>query len=70
MYKKFTFSLFLVNFIHSKSSFDQTNTSFFDVFVKGKLGPYLAGLIEGDGHIYVPSVMKKEILKGKKIFLI
>jgi hypothetical protein len=30
--------------------------------VKNNLGPYLAGLIEGDGHIYVPSTLRN--LKG------
>jgi hypothetical protein len=31
---------------------------------KKNLGPYLAGLIEGDGHIYTPSTYRN--LKGKK----
>jgi len=33
-------------------------------YCKNNLGPYLAGLIEGDGHIYVPSTYRN--LKGKK----
>jgi len=36
------------------------------VSTKDKLGPYLAGLIEGDGYIYVP--LERRNSKGKKIF--
>ena len=34
------------------------------VFSTNKLGPYLAGLIESDGHVYVPSSIRDN--KGKK----
>jgi len=34
-------------------------------YVEKNLGPYLAGLIEGDGHIYTPSVLRNT--DGKKI---
>jgi hypothetical protein len=33
-------------------------------YIENKLGPYLAGLIEGDGHIYVPTNLRNS--KGEK----
>lgn len=39
--------------LYVKSNFDREN-----------LGPYLTGLIEGDGHIYTPSELR--YCKGKK----
>jgi len=35
---------------------------------KGQLGPYLAGLVEGDGHIFVPDHPDKRDKKGRKIY--
>jgi len=42
-----------------------SNSILNDFYFEKKLGPYLAGLIEGDGHIYVPSTIRNA--KGKKI---
>jgi len=50
----------------SKKNFNASFSSFnFDSSFENRLGPYLAGLIEGDGHIYTPSLLRD--LKGRKI---
>ena len=64
--QNFSFALFVINLINLELSSCLAHMSFSKISTKDKLGPYLAGLIEGDGHIYVPS--EKRNSKGKKNF--
>ena len=54
-------NLFIPNWLHKKFTNIITINNNHD---KNNLGPYLAGLIEGDGHIYTPSSYRDK--NGKK----
>lgn len=41
---------------------------FYSKLLPSQLGPYLAGLIEGDGYIFVPDNPKKRDSKGRLMY--
>lgn len=54
-------------YIHFNKKNEYNKSNLNDFYFENKLGPYLARLIEGDGHIYVPSTIKDKIVPSIEI---